>query len=127
MNTEKHSTATPKAAQIRAKIDALKREVRTIEARQTRKAKTIADREHCRRAFMVGELFVVGAEKNPELKALITGMVASVYTSPADRALWGLAPVQTTQAAADQPVAGIDANPCIPGHQARLNPRLGAL
>lgn len=99
MENDPKSNGTLKTDQIRAKIEALKREVRAIEARETREAKSKADRAHHRRVYMVGELFVVGAEMNPDLNDLIKAMVASVYVTPADRALWGLPPVPAGPAA----------------------------
>lgn len=93
MNHDLKSEGSAKAEKIRAKIDALKREVRAIEAQQIRKAKAEAAAAYRRRVFMVGELFVVGAEMHPELNDLIKAMVASVYLSPKDRALWGLPPI----------------------------------
>lgn len=106
MKTEAKSTITPKAAQIRAKIETLKREVRAIEARETRQAKAEAERAHRRRVFMVGELFVIGAEMNPELNDMIKAMVASVYVSANDRALWGLPPVPADAAGAEHDKGG---------------------
>lgn len=84
-----------KADQLRAKIEILKKEARRQEATERREVKDAADRAHRRRVFQIGEIFVKGALINDDLLAQLTAMVDQVYTTDADRALWGLPPLQS--------------------------------
>lgn len=95
MNTEEEIS---KAATLRKKLDALKAQVRAIEAKERREVKDQARKARQRRIFMIGEIFVVGAESEPEIAKLITGIIDTTYDGAADRALWGLPPRTPTPA-----------------------------
>ena len=81
-----------KAEQLRNRIKALRAEVRAMEAKETRKAKDLARRQHARRCYMVGEIYVQRATQDPEFRARLIPTIDKAYAGDADRALWGLPP-----------------------------------
>lgn len=90
-----------KADQLRARIKALRAEVRAMEAKEARKAKDLAKKEHARRCYMIGEIYVNRAAKDPEFRARLIPAIDNAYDGDADRALWGLPPRSKKPAAHD--------------------------